>query len=145
MNDWVEQQTNNKITDLIPANSLDQRPPCGLVLTNAIYFKDEWARECKASRTVKRTFHLTTSKSEMIDMMHIEDEKLFFGASEKWDCKIFQLPYKGKRISMMIILPNQIDGLKKDEANFSLGMLTEIRSQISRNHGIAEIQDRQQL
>ena len=109
-------------------------PMLGLILTNAIYFKSEWARMFKAFKTRKREFHLTTSKSEMIDMMHMENEEWLFGTSEKLDCKLLQLPYKGNRISMMVILPNEVEGLKKVEANLSLGMLTEMRSQMKGNN-----------
>ena len=102
INTWVEQQTNNKIKDLIPPGALDTPLPVVLVLTNAIYFKGEWARKFDASETKKGEFHLTPSKSEMIDMMHMKDEKWLFGTSDKWDCKMLQLPYKGE--------PNQHDG-----------------------------------
>ena len=134
INAWIEQQTNNKIKDLIPPGALDPPPPVVLVLTNAIYFKGEWARQFEASETKKREFRMTSSKSEMIDMMHMKDEKWLFGTSDKWDCKMLQLPYKGNRISMMVILPNKIEGLKNVEANLSLGMLTEMRSHMNGNN-----------
>ena len=35
---------------------------------------------------------------------------------------------------MMVILPNEVEGLKKVEANLSLGMLTEMRSQMNGNN-----------
>ena len=134
INAWVEQQTNNKIKDLIPPGALDPPPPVGLILTNSIYFKGDWARVFEAFKTKKREFHLTASKSEMIDMMHMKDEEWLFGTSDEWDCKMLQLPYKGNRISMMVILPNKIEGLKNVEANLSLGMLTEMRSYMNGNN-----------
>ena len=133
INAWIEQQTNNKIKDLIPSGVLDQISPVGLILTNAIYFKSEWARIFKAFKTRKREFHLTASKSEMIDMMHMEDEDWLFGTSDKWDCKMLQLPYKEGGISMMVILPNKIEGLGILEANLSIDMFTEMRSQMYGN------------
>ena len=132
INAWIEQQTNNKIKDLIPSGALD--PQVALVLTNAIYFKGEWAMKFEAYKTKWREFHLTSLKSEMIDMMHMKDEGWLFGTSDKWDCKILQLPYQGNRISMMVILPNKIEGLKEVDANLSLSMLTEMRSQMNGNN-----------
>ena len=128
INAWIEEQTNNKIQDLIPSDALD--PNVVLVLTNAIYFKGEWQRQFEAFRTDKQAFHLTESESEMIDMMHMGKEKWLVGTSDKWDCKMLQLPYKGKRVSMMIVLPNAIDGLQKVEESLSFGMLKELRSQM---------------
>ena len=133
INAWIEQQTNNKITDLIPCGALDPPPPVVVVLTNAIYFKGEWARQFEALNTQKREFHLTTSTYEMIDMMHIQGEEWLIGTSDKWDCKMLQLPYKGQRFSMMVILPNKIEGLKKVETNLSIDMVTEMRSQMYGN------------
>ena len=101
-----------------------------LVLTNAIYFRGEWEEKFEPLRTEKQAFYLTESTFEMIDMMHEKDEYWLMGTSEKWDCKILQLPYKGKGISMMIVLPNAIDGLGKVEAGLSLCMLKEMRSHI---------------
>ena len=45
INAWVEEQTDNRIKDLIPADALDEEAKklVRLVLTNAIYFKGEWA------------------------------------------------------------------------------------------------------
>ena len=134
INAWIEQQTNNKIKDLIPPGALDPPPHVGLILTNAIYFKGDWERKFEDFKTKKREFHLTSSKSEMIDMMHMENKEWLFGTSEKWDCKMLQLPYKGNQISMMVILPNKIEGLKKIETNLSLGMLTEMRSHMNGNN-----------
>ena len=130
INAWVEEQTNNKIKDLIPSCAFDPPSEVVLVLINAIYFRGEWERKFEPFRTEKQPFFLTESKSELVDMMQMMDEKWLMGTSDKWDCKMLQLPYKGKEISMMIVLPNAIDGLGKVEASLSLGMLKEMRSQM---------------
>jgi serpin B len=43
INTWVEKKTNDKIKNLIPKGVLDSMTR--LVLTNAIYFKGNWARQ----------------------------------------------------------------------------------------------------
>ena len=43
INQWVEQKTDNKITDLLQPGALN--PATRLVLTNAIYFKGNWQKQ----------------------------------------------------------------------------------------------------
>jgi serine protease inhibitor len=68
INTWVEDQTEKKIIDLIPSGSLsaDTR----LVLTNAVYFHGNWADQFKKEYTRDQDFHLTTTTSVKVPMMH---------------------------------------------------------------------------
>ncbi len=56
INTWVEKETQDKIKDLLKPGVLtvDTR----LVLTNAIYFKGDWASQFKKDRTKEGDFHL---------------------------------------------------------------------------------------
>merc|ERR1719244_1751821 len=84
INDWVEDRTRNKIKDLIQPDMIsgDTR----MVLVNAIYFKSNWAKKFDRSEPMK--FHTSPSSSTMIE-----------------------LPYKGERIVMQVLLPNTKYGL----------------------------------
>ena len=54
INQWVEQKTEDKIKDLLPSGSVT--PATRLVLTNAIYFKGDWANAVQqSSNELKRT------------------------------------------------------------------------------------------
>ncbi len=67
INDWVAKQTNDKIKDLIPPGVLDV--DTRLVLTNAIYFKGEWASQFKKEGTHNGAFHLTADKAVDASLM----------------------------------------------------------------------------
>ena len=56
INAWVEKETRDKIKDLLkaPLPSRDTK----LVLTNAIYFKGNWAEQFKKEATKDAPFHL---------------------------------------------------------------------------------------
>ncbi len=56
INQWVAQQTADKIKDLIPPSALDQATT--LVLTNAIYFNAEWLYQFNPGSTAPAPFHL---------------------------------------------------------------------------------------
>ncbi len=125
INAWVEQQTNKKIQDLIPRGVLNALTR--LVLTNAIYFKGAWAREFDKDATTAEPFWLTPTKEIIVAMMHQEDT---FKYGEDDTVQILQMPYQGKELAMVLLLPKTKDGLKKLEATLSPEELTNWRAQI---------------
>lgn len=68
INAWVERQTNFKIKDLVPEGMLsaDSR----LVLTNAIYFKGDWASRFQKKDTEDGSFHLSAQQDVKAPLMH---------------------------------------------------------------------------
>ena len=126
INEWIARNTNNKIMDLIQEGGLS--PDAVVVLTNAIYFKGNWARQFSSADTKKQAFHMSATESVEVDMMSMSRKRWLMGSSEKWACKVLQVPYKGERLNMMIVLPDRIDGLMNIENNLSKGMLREVIS-----------------
>ena len=124
INKWVEDQTNNKIKDLIPTGGINALSL--IVLTNAIYFKGDWDKAFESSKTKKEKFHVSKSESVMVDMMNMEKKNWIAGESQKLDCLMLELPYKGKELSMMFILPNKDDGLSKLESNLTAESFQEL-------------------
>ena len=72
INDWVGQQTKDKIKDLIPKGTLDNLTR--LVLTNAIYFKSNWAEKFAKAATKDGPFKISADKSVDVPMMHIQGQ-----------------------------------------------------------------------
>ena len=124
INKWVEDQTNNKIKDLIPKGGINALSL--ILLTNAIYFKGDWDKAFESSKTKKEKFHVSKSESVMVDMMNMEKKNWIAGESQNLDCKTLELPYKGKELSMMFILPNKDDGLSKLESNLTAESFQEL-------------------
>jgi serpin B len=60
INHWVEEQTNNRIIDLIPPGVLNQLTR--LVLTNAIYFKGKWENQFLKENTKEEEFIVSPEK-----------------------------------------------------------------------------------
>lgn len=50
--------------------------------------------------------------SKSVQMM-MQKNEFNFNRLEDVQAKIVEIPYKGKELSMFILLPNEIDGLKK--------------------------------
>lgn len=110
INSWVQKETNNKISDLIQAGTL--KPETRLVLTNAIYFKGKWSSPFKKEDTEDDTFWLSSKNKIKVPMM-FQENKIQYMENEL--IKAVVLPYRGNDISMIIILPKKIDGVKEVE------------------------------
>ncbi|MBN2496424.1 MAG: serpin family protein [Deltaproteobacteria bacterium] len=119
INGWVAGKTADKILDLIPKGVLS--PETRLVLTNAIYFKGSWARKFKEEHTRPRPFHLSVSEKTEVPMMAQVDE---FRYAQQGDLALLELPYAGDELSMVVLLPDAIDGLGKLEQSLSADGLT---------------------
>ncbi len=100
INRWVKDQTQDKIKNLIPKGVLTDLTR--LVLTNAIYFKGDWANAFDAAKTKEAPFYVTPDKSVTAPLMF--QSKMFeYGQTKQ--VKVLKLPYKGDDLSMVVLLP----------------------------------------
>ncbi|MFH1227997.1 MAG: serpin family protein [Planctomycetota bacterium] len=116
INKWVEVQTNDKIKDLIQKGVLT--PDTKLVLTNAIYFKGNWMTQFDKNKTVDADFNLADKTKVKTPMMELRDKKGFpikIPIMRNTDFMMIKLPYNGKELSMLIILPHKYDGISACE------------------------------
>lgn len=105
INSFIEDQTNNKIKDLIPSGVLSSLTR--LVLTNAIYFKGDWVWQFDKSDTREQDFKITPANIVKTPMMYMKPDKAIFSYADLEKLQILELPYKGEEISMLILLPKQ--------------------------------------
>ena len=110
INAWVEQKTENKIVDLIGPGILNAL--ARLVLVNAIYFKGDWASQFDKSLTEDAPFWVTPGNSVPVPLMA---QKATFGYAETKSLQILELPYVGESLSMIVLLPRQVDSLSELE------------------------------
>ncbi|MFH1807307.1 MAG: serpin family protein [Pseudomonadota bacterium] len=100
INGWVEEQTEQRIQDLIPAGALDSLTR--LVLTNAIYFNAAWAEVFAEESTSQATFSALDGSSVPVQMMH---QTTSFKHLDTADLQAVELPYDGGELAMLILLP----------------------------------------
>ncbi|XP_035300719.1 serpin B4 isoform X1 [Cricetulus griseus] len=122
INSWVESQTNGKIKDLFPHGSLSSNTI--LVLVNAVYFKGQWDHKFDEKHTVEEKFWLNKNSSKPVQMMK-QRSNFNINLLEDVQAKIVEIPYKGKELSMFILLPDEIDGLNKLEDKLTADKLIE--------------------
>ena len=113
INNWVESKTNNKIQDLLSSN--DMTDDVKIFLVNAIYFKGTWVN--KFARTSRKDFWISETEKVEVDMMQ-KTASFLYGEFPDLNMRAIEMPYLNSKLSMMIILPNGLDGLKELEDQF---------------------------
>ena len=106
INNWVADQTNDKIQNLIPPGYIT--PVTQLVLANAIYFKGNWATAFDNSLTQDANFTLASGGQVNVSMMHQTNS---YGYMDSDGYQVLELPYAGGRLAMDVILPDAGSGL----------------------------------
>jgi serpin B len=122
INNWISAQTNAKIPELFSPGTLP--PDARLVLTNAIYFHADWEMPFSPGRSRLGDFYIPNQPEPAQRMMMHEHGSFPIMHADQFDA--LELPYKGDRISMLIILPKSRDGLKSLEAGFSPDLLSRV-------------------
>ena len=119
INNWVDEKTAHKIKAIISPTNLSE--DTRLILVNAIYFKGKWENAFKKSSTSRKKFYLNDNHPVDVQMMHTESSFKYF---EDDQIQEIELPYKGERISMVILLPKERNGLAKLESQLTAGRLS---------------------
>ena len=91
INDWVSEQTETRIEDLIPQGIID--PETRLVLTNAIYFNAAWSTPFIPDLTEDGPFYLLDGGQVSVPMMR---QTTSFGYAEGEGYQAVELPYDGR-------------------------------------------------
>ena len=110
INRWVEEKTKDRIKNLISKNMLDA--DTRMVLVNAIYFKGNWETMFDKAATRKLPFHKDDGSDVPADFMNRTG---VFGYTEIEKAQMLEMPYKGGKITMVMVLPNSSSTIKQIE------------------------------
>jgi serpin B len=102
INDWVSDETEGRIEDLIPPDAIDALTR--LVLTNAIYFNAAWSLPFNPEATADGPFYLLDGEPVTLPMMR-QSGHLNYAEGDGYQA--VRLPYDGYGTSMVILLPAQ--------------------------------------
>ena len=120
INAWVEEKTHEKIKDILKSGSTDELTR--LAITNAIYFKGDWAVQFDETHTRTETFWNGDGQAMKIPLMHLEPAR--FDYAETDNLQILKMPYEGDKLSMLVLLPNENNGLSALEKSLSVENLS---------------------
>ncbi len=116
INQWVAEQTRERIENLIPS-PLDEQTR--LVLVNALYFKAPWAHEFSKSATEPELFQINGETPAKVPMMR---KVLSLGYAQGDGYTSVALPYAGEEFQLLILLPNEKNGLGALEKKLEPGI-----------------------
>lgn len=119
INEWVSEKTEKRISELLQPGVLDDETR--LVLTNAVYFKGTWARQFDAQRTVDGPFRVSEARTVQVPMM---DQRGPFPHGRTDQLQILELPYEGGDLSMLILLPHELNDLREIESSLNAANLS---------------------
>jgi len=127
INKWVEEKTFEKIKDLIPQGALDKLTR--LVLTNAVYFKGNWLRQFDKEKTYEAEFRSPGGNVKAM-MMKSEGEESKYNYAENDVMQALELPYSGKELSMLVLLPKE-GKLSDLETAVRAGIIPSVRGSLT--------------
>jgi serpin B len=128
INDWVAQQTAQKIKDLIPQGNID--PLTRLVLTNAIYFNAGWMNTFNARQTAPGNFNNLDGKQVNVPMMNQEAQFNYYSGDTY---QALELPYAGDKLSMLVLMP-EAGQFANFEKSLDLTQVEAIRKNLGENN-----------
>jgi serpin B len=125
INSWVEEKTRDKIKGLIPPRGVHKDTV--LILTNAIYFKGEWKTKFSRWKTKNADFSVSANQKVKAPFMHLKED---FKYCEDANLQVLEMPYKSDEISMLVILPRNIEGIGEVENTLTTEYLNLLLTRI---------------
>lgn len=101
INDWVSDQTEDRINNLLPSGSISEDTRA--VLTNAIYFNAPWLHPFEENETYSGPFTPLSGAPIFVSMMH-QQEMLPY--ARVGDVQVVELLYNGAQLSMLLVVPD---------------------------------------
>ncbi len=103
VNEWVADETEDKIKDLIPQGAVNELTR--LILANAIYFNGSWMYPFSESATSQEAFTLLDGSETTVDMMKMSATSLSYLEGEGFQA--VSLPYLSPDFSMLMLVPDE--------------------------------------
>ena len=119
INRWIERKTQDRIRELMAPGQVT--PVTTLVLCNAVYFKGKWVTQFDPKATATNVFFPRRGQRVTVPMM---SGKMKVRSQSPGDLTLLVLPYTGNDLSMVILLPEAVDGLGALEQRLDAKELT---------------------
>lgn len=121
INKTIAKHTKQMIPELLAKDSI--KADTAAVLTNAVYFKSEWAQPLGLRGSTQPFYNLNGTTTDTNFMYSIES----FDYMEDERVQVVELPYKGDELSMLVVLPKSKEAaaMQKLIANLSTAQINK--------------------
>jgi len=128
INKWASAATNGRIPAILDKLEPDDR----LVLLNAVYFKGSWVTAFPKKDAIDETFAPTGGKPFATKLMSVHKK---FGYVEEAGWKAVRLPYKGDRLAMIAVLPDEGAAIAAFREKLDAPMWRGLRARLASRSG----------
>lgn len=122
VNAWVSRRTEGKIPKILERMS-------DLVLVNAVYFKSRWAIVFDKTNTRNEFFNLSRTRQEQVPTML---QRANHAVVARTGYRAIRLPYAVRQVAMVVVLPNEVDGLDAVAGRLDASELTQLLNDLKR-------------
>ncbi|MBI3555529.1 MAG: hypothetical protein HY074_04620, partial [Deltaproteobacteria bacterium] len=114
INRWVFDRVGSVGENFLRQGAIDSLT--NFLLTSVANFDAAWESQFRADQTEPAEFKLLTATAVSVPFMHSEETLQY---AERPDYKVVEVPYEGEALSMLILLPKEVNGLPRIEANLT--------------------------
>ena len=105
INAWTKEKTRGRITNIVSERDFRQsKSSTSLVLTNAVYFRSQWAKEFSPKLTKRAPFFMENGATRNVDLM---SQRGSFAYYDTGKAQLLRLPYKNDAFEMIVMLPKK--------------------------------------
>ena len=124
INQWIEKHTQKRIREVAHPGIFG--PLTRLVLTNAVFFKGQWALPFDEAFTEPAPFKISPESGygSSINVLMMRQREAF-PYMEAGGFQVLELPYESPELSMIVFLPKKETDLPNFETSLTLEKLTE--------------------
>merc|ERR1712001_57148 len=131
VNQWVSNMTGGKIDHLVDSFSADT----SLFIANALYFNEKWeipflSKDTVTGEKLREVFQ--TSDNRFVNATFIEQKSSRIGYekinSSKTELEVITIPYENQLFEMQIILPKDVNGMKRLESEMLLSNTKDLNN-----------------
>lgn len=132
LDEWVAEKTRDKIEEAPLSDEVIMR--AAFVIMNALYFKGNWETQFDPEYTEAEGEFWTgeaTVNTPLMNLSRANEENVNFNYFANENLQAIELPYEGDRLSMLVLLPRDENGLGALEQSLTSAQLASIRESMA--------------